>query len=551
MKTYHIKIYEPGATGSFIKTIGEFSFKSFKKQIYSGLGEFSFTIPKKFDDFEEDYVVKHNNRIELWVVDGDSGSIGRKVYEGFISSYQTVLDGEKESVTVTCMGYIEKLNSSLLRSGTNYTLKTDTAAGLTTGDTASACEISDVIRKAIDLYNSEATNPMISYTTGSIEDTGELITYTFETKTFKQVIDLCVEYAPSGWWYYIDEDGVLNFKSKPTEASHAFTIGKDFKSITVSKNMDSVVNNVVFKSTDGSIETLYSDTDSISNYDDRWSLQTDNRVYIQNTADAKGQAVLDEYKSVEIETSMVVVDNNGRQDGYDIESIQPGDTCKIINLNPATSRTFNDNMAIVGITYSPDSVTIELDKLKKNIIGQSIKSNQDKITEEELRGTWSPGDVKLIAYSTPEEGWLLCNGQAVSRTTYAALFAKLGTTWGAGDSSTTFNVPDWRDRVPVGVSGTKALGSTGGAATANLAHTHTGPSHVHTGPNHRHLEVSATDQTSAGSGQFNARDISSTYTGYGGTGNTGSGGTGDTGSGGSSTQAIQNPYAAANWVVKT
>ncbi len=62
-------------------------------------------------------------------------------------------------------------------------------------------------------------------------------------------------------------------------------------------------------------------------------------------------------------------------------------------------------------------------------------------------------------------GFLECNGTAVSRSTYSALFAIVGTTYGAGDGSTTFNTPDLADNVPVGKSGTKALASTGGANT--------------------------------------------------------------------------------------
>ena len=62
-------------------------------------------------------------------------------------------------------------------------------------------------------------------------------------------------------------------------------------------------------------------------------------------------------------------------------------------------------------------------------------------------------------------GFLECNGQTVSRSTYAALFAIVGTTYGAGDGSTTFAVPDLQDNVPVGKSNNKALASTGGANT--------------------------------------------------------------------------------------
>jgi microcystin-dependent protein len=62
-------------------------------------------------------------------------------------------------------------------------------------------------------------------------------------------------------------------------------------------------------------------------------------------------------------------------------------------------------------------------------------------------------------------GFLECDGTAVSRSTYSALFAIVGTTYGVGDGSTTFNVPDLADNVPVGKSNNKALASTGGANT--------------------------------------------------------------------------------------
>ena len=66
--------------------------------------------------------------------------------------------------------------------------------------------------------------------------------------------------------------------------------------------------------------------------------------------------------------------------------------------------------------------------------------------------------------STPS-GFLDCDGATVSRTTYANLFSVIGTTYGAGDGSTTFGLPDLTDRTVLGKSGTKALASTGGANT--------------------------------------------------------------------------------------
>ncbi len=70
-------------------------------------------------------------------------------------------------------------------------------------------------------------------------------------------------------------------------------------------------------------------------------------------------------------------------------------------------------------------------------------------------------------------GFLECDGAAVSRSTYSALFAIISTTYGTGDGSSTFNLPNLSDNVPVGKSNNKALGSTGGtntvAKTGNVA----------------------------------------------------------------------------------
>lgn len=60
------------------------------------------------------------------------------------------------------------------------------------------------------------------------------------------------------------------------------------------------------------------------------------------------------------------------------------------------------------------------------------------------------GSIQAYGGTTAPSGWLLCQGQAVSRTTYAELFKAIGTAFGAGDGSTTFNVPDLREAVPVG-----------------------------------------------------------------------------------------------------
>jgi len=111
-----------------------------------------------------------------------------------------------------------------------------------------------------------------------------------------------------------------------------------------------------------------------------------------------------------------------------------------------------------------------------------------------------PGMVLPFAGATAPEGFLLCDGSAVSRTTYADLFAAIGTTYGAGNGSTTFNVPDLGGRTVAGkeasasrltTGGAGIDGATLGAAGGTQTHTLTTaqmPSHSHSysDPGHAH-----------------------------------------------------------------
>jgi microcystin-dependent protein len=103
--------------------------------------------------------------------------------------------------------------------------------------------------------------------------------------------------------------------------------------------------------------------------------------------------------------------------------------------------------------------------------------------------------LTMTAANTAPSGWMLCNGSAISRTTYADLFAAIGTTYGVGDSSTTFNIPDLRGRVAVGSDSSQtefdALGETGGAKTVTLVEANL-PSHAHTITHNHTVTVDST-----------------------------------------------------------
>jgi microcystin-dependent protein len=83
------------------------------------------------------------------------------------------------------------------------------------------------------------------------------------------------------------------------------------------------------------------------------------------------------------------------------------------------------------------------------------------------------GFIGMYGAAAAPSGWYLCEGGAISRTTYAALFSAIGTTYGTGNGSTTFNVPDFRDRAPYGAStytlGSKTTNEINGSAQAATA----------------------------------------------------------------------------------
>lgn len=149
------------------------------------------------------------------------------------------------------------------------------------------------------------------------------------------------------------------------------------------------------------------------------------------------------------------------------------------------------------------------------------------------------GSIFAFTGASAPTGYLLADGAAVSRSTYATLFALFGTTYGAGDGSTTFNMPNLKGRIPVGIDSGQTefdtRGETGGAKTHTLTSGEM-PAHTH-GP---------------GSGSFFVTYNSpsgSALTWAAGTGVSTPSTTGSTGGGGAHNNL--QPYMALHYIIKT
>lgn len=162
-----------------------------------------------------------------------------------------------------------------------------------------------------------------------------------------------------------------------------------------------------------------------------------------------------------------------------------------------------------------------------------------------------PGVIFPYVSNTAPAGWLSCDGTAVSRSTYSSLFSIIGTTYGAGDNSTTFNLPNFVDRIPVG-KGTKTIGTSCGSSTVtpsgSVDNTTLSATQI---PSHSHrINVSgADDNNHTGNGDAVA-DSDAGLKGYiRNTEGTGGGGAHNHGLT-MSAMSVEQPWTAVHYIIK-
>lgn len=149
-----------------------------------------------------------------------------------------------------------------------------------------------------------------------------------------------------------------------------------------------------------------------------------------------------------------------------------------------------------------------------------------------------PGSIVMYGAGSAPTGWLLCNGAAVSRTTFSDLFAIISTLYGVGDGATTFNVPDMRGRIGIGLdagnvnlAAADVLGETGGEENHTLL-TAEMPEHVHSNIRQRNSDTLGALSVAGSSVPNDAQGI-----------------TGTTGGDGSHNNL--QPYNTVNYIIKT
>jgi hypothetical protein len=312
--------------------------------------------------------VNHNNRVDIFVFYGgveplltelgeeiltEDGEVllavngapnGKRIFTGFISDINSRY-GSTETTAIELSSYGWDLGQ--------WPITTDT------GDTTvpfNSYEPSEMVREAIDKFQDDSTGfgTFTTRTTTSISNTGTVTSYTFKVNTYEEVLQKAIELMPSGWYFYIGlGDNTVYFREKSEEPVHKFYLGEHIKDLELKSYIGDSTNRVIF--TGGGDPALLKDYVETPASRTRRRLEriSDGRVELESSAELISEGTIDEKNKVQYRTTVEILSKQ-----YDIESINIGDMVGFRNFGSYVDTLV---LQIVGLTYTPDIITLQLD----------------------------------------------------------------------------------------------------------------------------------------------------------------------------------------------
>ena len=344
---------------------------SFRTVINGGAGELVVDLARKYDNYGEGNDVSLGNKVELWVADNEATN-GQRVYTGYISQYTPVIDGDKEYVEVTLMGYVTEMSYRIIKDGSNNT--TVTLSGM---------DPVAMIQQVISYYQLDGgTN--LSFNSQTMTPTGASDIYWLKANTMKEAIDGITTLLPYGynWWVDPSTNDVYVKQTDLNNPTHKIIIGKHATYIQTVKRIESLVNRVfLLGGNNPQLFNEYSRTASIAQYHLAETRVMDTAIVDNTSADAAAKKMLDSSQAPETRSIIRIVDSNGENtlQGYDIESVHVGDSIQVKNISfgakgltmwdaaqwdvDVWDQTFQYSnasvMLIVSINYYPGYIEVE------------------------------------------------------------------------------------------------------------------------------------------------------------------------------------------------
>ncbi len=313
--------------------------------------------------------VQHNNRVDIYVFYGvveplltesgeeiltESGEPilaslgapnGRRIFTGFISDISSRY-GSTETTVVQVASYGYDLSQFPI-----------TDSGGKTTVTFNSLDPSTIAQNAIDKFVTDSSG-YGTYThreSGSIPTTGTVVSYTFKANSYADVLKKVLELMPSNWYFYVGlGDNVLVYRERRVQPHHLFYLGKHINALEVNSTILGVQNDIIF--TGGGTPTplfkRYTETPAPRTRRGL-NLYSDSRVELADSAQIISDGIIENSNKIQYRSTIKILSKQ-----YDIESINPGDTIGFRNFGNYVDEL---TMQVVGLTYEPDIITLQLD----------------------------------------------------------------------------------------------------------------------------------------------------------------------------------------------
>lgn len=380
------KLYKPD--GTFIKTLSQEDIISdfqITKNINGGIGNLAITLKKPIDNYDEyDAVknpngsIKYGNRVSIYLVDLYN-TTPKQIFYGYLVEVSPAYQNGEESVELVFYGAISKLSNDYYNTSLVYPYEPNEPAGFYVEETAISASL--IIKNIVDNYRLIAAYPMVSYTWGgSIVDCGNLVSYTFDRSTHFDAAKKIEEFLPVGWYWYVDEAGVMNVKDSAIQTEHKLTIGRHIKEIQAHKSIDSIVNYFVLWNGRSTADASYvfgfkNDATSQTDYGRVTLFQQDSEVLVDSVATIRKDKVISYRKDPKQELTVEVSGEH-----YDVSLFQPGQRVSIRNIRNYTQTTFADGLVIKRVSYKLNSALLELGEVGADL----ASATSDESTAVEL-----------------------------------------------------------------------------------------------------------------------------------------------------------------------
>jgi hypothetical protein len=344
LENFQPPVYKRSYAGYFY----DFSASGFNKSLYSGDSELQITLPRKYDDYGLDNTIGVGYEVEVVVPANNAEDVS--IFTGRIDEI-TASVADSEGVSLSCYGKVTALQNDVYQTTANALKKT-----------YSAQDPALVMRDLIDQFRLRNVTD-IYYTTASIPTTSKTMSVELSSTTYLEAMNLVTKTAGANYYFFVDSNGLVTFKTIPTSATYTLMMGRDIQAIDVTTSIAQLKNQVLFwnglPSSDGSyISKLYSRDSSVFRYGKALDRKNDQRFKAgAGGADAYATQIFNNFASPVVSARITVIDSLSVP-GFSLESFKPGETVSLINISEESQ--LSDRNLITNVEYNIDYVTLDI-----------------------------------------------------------------------------------------------------------------------------------------------------------------------------------------------